>query len=208
MNRKIRIIVAASIVVLTVAAIGTGIVVAKSPAVWDRLLPFRMMGQTGNGWGMMGSVSHAEMMNGTTHAQMMGGTGPGGEYDSWMDQMHAWMSESGGMHDTVWKGLADTLGLTPDELNAQLASGKTIIQIAEAKGIPEEQLAQKLESLVRAGLDQAVAAKKITQEQADQMLKHMGSNYLWMLDHMSSGDQAGAGGCHQNNPAPGKATNS
>lgn len=187
--KPIRIVVAAIIFVFTIAAIGAGIVVAKSPAVWDRFIPSMVMGQAGS-YGMMG------------------GTGTDGEDYTWMIQIHAWMSESGGMHEIVWKGLADALGLTTSELNAELSNGKTITQIADSKGIQKEQLAAALESSVKAGLDQAVADQVITQEQADQMLKHMGGNYLWMLDHMSSGDSAGAGGCHQNNSTPDKNTNS
>lgn len=190
MKKNVKILVAAAVVVLAITVIGTGIVAAQSPAVRSRFFPSSRMGQTGSYGGMMSGATHSEMMNGKTHDQMMGGTGTDGEDYSWMDQMHAWMSASGGMHAIVWNGLAGALGLTPDELNAELSSGKTITQIAGDKGIQKEQLAKKLESLVKAGLDKAVADQKITQEQADQMLQHMGGNYLWMLDHMSSGDPA------------------
>lgn len=109
-----------------------------------------------NGYGMMGPGS--TMSNGA------------------MAGMHQWMLSTGGMHTIVWNGLAGALKLTPEELNAQLASGKTLAQIAEAQGVSQEQLAQALESAVKAGLDKAVADKVLSQEQADWMLSHMSGN--------------------------------
>ncbi len=191
MTQKIKIMIVAVIVVLAVAGIGAGIVVAQTPSFRNFISYGGMMGQGGY---------YGNMMNGVSHSEMMGGSAAGWGNYAWMDQVHVWMSASGGMHDTIWKGLAGILGLTTGELNAQLAGGKTITQLAEAKGISQDQLNQKLASLVKAGLDQAVADKKITQEEADQMLQHMGGNYLWMIDHMSGG--SGAGGCHQDNSAP------
>ncbi|MBM2850617.1 MAG: uncharacterized protein HW418_3559, partial [Anaerolineales bacterium] len=112
------------------------------------------------------------------------------------------MSTSGArsVHTLVWNGLADALKLTPDELNEQLASGKTLIQIAEAQGVSQDQLAAALETSVKAGLDKAVADGVLTQAQADQMLSYMSGNYAWMLSHMGAGAGAGfgPGGCHGN----------
>ena len=176
----LKIAVIATVVVLAIAALGAGFVFAQTPtppAPW------------GNSYGMMG---------GNDGYGMMGNFAQNGDY-SWMNNMHQWMFTSGGMHNFVWGGLAETLGLTQDELNAELANGKTLAQIAEAKGVTQEQLAAALETSAKAGLDKAVADGVLTQEQADQMLSHMGGNDSWMLTHMSNfGGGFGPGGCHGN----------
>jgi len=163
----------AAIVVLAIAALGAGFVFAQTPTPQT---PW------GNGYGMMGSGYGAGMMNGVD-----------------VNAMHNWMYTSGGVHNIVWGGLAETLGLTPDELNAELASGKTLTQIAEAKGVTPDELAAALETSAKAGLDKAVADGVLTQRQADSMLSNMGGNYGWMISHMGSfGNGAGPGGCHGN----------
>jgi len=159
-------------------------------------------GPWGNGpfrGGMMGGFAPnaTQPYTGTFGYGMMGGNGS-------MAAMHQWMLSTGGMHTIVWNGLASALRLTPEELNAQLASGKTLAQIAEAQGVSQEQLAQALESAVKAGLDKAVADKVLTQEQADWMLSHMSGNWDWMISHMGTGGMGfGPSGCHSN-PVPQK----
>ena len=144
---------------------------------------------------------------------MMGGYGMMGGNTAWMQAMHEWMTTSGGMHTLVWDSLAKTLGLTTDELYAELNSGKTLAQIGEEKGISRADLAANLETAVKTGLDKAVADAALTQEQADWMLSNMSGRFDWMLDNMGQGGMMGgfggrfgSGGCHGNwsgaNPAP------
>lgn len=171
MNTPLKVTLTATIVVLIIAALGVGFAFAQTPtppAPW------------GNGYGMMGNG------NG-----MMGGYAQNG-----VSNIHQWMLNTGGMHTLVWNGLAEALGLTPDELNAQLADGKTLAQVAEAQGVSQEQLAAALENSVKAGLEKAVAEGVLTQQQADWMLTRMAGNYEWMLTRMDAG--YGAGGCHGN----------
>lgn len=205
--KPIKILIASIVVVLAIATIGASIVVAQTPVTFRRFFPDRLIGQNKN-TGMMGGTTHSDMMNGQnhsdmmngqSHSQMMGGTGSSSEDYPDMDQMHSWMMGSGGMHEIVWKAVAETLGLTPDELTQEISDGKSITQLAEEKGISKDQLAAALESTMKAGLAKAVEDKVITQEQADQMLEHMDGNYIDMLDHMSSMNQDGNGGCHSNN---------
>jgi hypothetical protein len=87
--------------------------------------------------------------------------------------MHNWMTTSGGMHTLVWDAVADALGLTPDELSAELNSGKTLAALAEEKGLDRAALVAELESAHQAGLAQAVTDGVLTQEQADAMLSQM-----------------------------------
>ena len=183
MKTTVKIAVITGVVVLALAALGAGFVFAQTStptAPWGGGYgPGGMMG--GYGGGMMGNFAQ----NGDGYA--------------WMNTMHQWMTTNGGMHTIVWNGLADALKLTPDELQNQLASGKTLTQIAEAQGVSQEQLTAVLETLVKAGLDKAVADGVLTREQADQMLSHMAGNFEWMISHMGSmGGGFGPGGCHGN----------
>ena len=193
MKTTVKIAVITGVVVLALAALGAGFVLAQTttpPAPWGGGYgPDGMMGVGGYGGGMMGGGYG-----------MMGNFAQNGGNSNWMNNMHQWMFTSGArsVHTIVWNDLAEALGLTPDELNAELASGKTLTQIAEAKGVSGEQLTATLETSVKAGLDKAVADGVLTQAQADQMLSHMSGNYAWMLSHMGAGAGAGfgPGGCH------------
>lgn len=168
---KITLIV---ITVVALALVGAGIVAAQVPTPW------------GGGYGMMGGTGYGMMGNFTQN---------GGD-TAWMNNMHQWMFTNGGMHNTVWQGLADALKIKPEDLSAELAKGKTLTQIAEAKGISQKQLTTALEASIKVGLDKAVKDGAATKEQADWMLTNMAGNYELMLTHMSSGVGAGAGGCH------------
>ncbi|MBI3764314.1 MAG: hypothetical protein HY260_20930 [Chloroflexi bacterium] len=192
-----KIVAISAVVVLALAALGAGFAFAQAPTP----------PAPGNGWGgMMGGNGGSAMMGGFSNQNgtpapgygVMGGWGQNGGNYQWMNNMHQWMFTTGGMHTLVWGGLADALKLTQDELNAQLASGKTLAQIAEAKGVTQEQLAAALETSVKAGLDKAVADGVLTREQADGMLNQMGGNWGWMIGHMGAGGGAGfgPGGCH------------
>jgi hypothetical protein len=173
----------AVIVVLALGVLGVGLVFAQQPTQ----SPWGRSGMMGNGWNGSG---------------MMGGYSQDGNGADWMNDMHQWMTATGGMHTLVWDRLAEALGLTTDELNAELSSGKTLAQIAEKQGISQEELSVTLETTVQAGLKKAVAEGVLTQEQADSMRAHMSGNYAWMLTqmgtHMGTGYDLGPGGCHGN----------
>jgi len=187
MNTTLKITIIVAIVVAALAVLGAGFAFAQTPTPWG-----------GYGYGMMGGGYG--MMSGNGGYGMMGQFGQNGDAN-WMNSMHQWMSTSGAqsVHNIVWGGLAEALGLSPDELNAELASGKTLTQIAEANGVSQEQLVAALEVSVKAGLDKAVADGALTQAQAEQMLNNMSGNYGWMITHMDSfGAGFGPGGCHGN----------
>jgi polyhydroxyalkanoate synthesis regulator phasin len=67
--------------------------------------------------------------------------------------------------------IADYLGLTQDELRAQLESGKTLAQIASAQGKPVSGLED-----AKTHLDQAVADGKLTSDQEQTMLAELKSH--------------------------------
>jgi hypothetical protein len=117
--------------------------------------------------------------------------------------------------------LANALGLTSDELSAELNSGKTLAELDKENGLDRAALIADLENTHQAGLSQSVADGILTQEQADDKVTQMEGGFEWMLDNMGTGaaygimgwrggmlsrsiDQQGSnwqftpGGCHGN----------
>lgn len=166
MNNKVKFIGIAFVAVLAVAALGFGVAFAQTQTPDDNYGPSWMMGGRGG---------------------MMGGYARNGGGWEWMDAMHEWMAASGGMHTFVWNALADTFGLSGNELNAEANSGKTIAQIAEEKGISRVDLVAALEAAHAKSLAQAVADGYLTQVQADSLLAQMAGRYEWMIDNMGAG---------------------
>ncbi|MBI5349832.1 MAG: hypothetical protein HZB77_11045 [Chloroflexi bacterium] len=180
-----------TLIVITVVAltlVGAGIVAAQAPTPFaPRGGGYGMMG--GNGYGTMGGNGYGMMGNFTQNGDT-----------AWMNTMHQWTLTNGGMHNVVWQGLADALKIKPEDLSAELAKGKTLTQIAEAKGISQKQLTTALEASMKVGLDKAVKDGAVSKEQADWMLTNMAGNYELMITQMGSGVGAGAGGCHGTTP--------
>jgi hypothetical protein len=98
------------------------------------------------------------------------GGGPGGKGGP----MGGWMSQYG---ETMHERMAEFLGMTGDELDAALTKGKTPWQIAEEKGISQDEFAQAMQTIHADILKQAVADGVITQEQADWMLEGIEQGY-------------------------------
>lgn len=197
-----------TIVVLALAILGVTFAFAQNPTPtntpwWNTMRNMmqgtEMMGSGAirNGGGMMGG--NWESMQ-DMHDQMAENGG--------MGAMHEWMHQSSGIHETAWAALAEQMGLTSEELTAQVNSGKTLAQIAEERGVAIKDLAATMEKSMKAGLEQAVKDNQLTQEQADLMLKHMEGRYEWMITNMGSGMVGGGmmepgslmgpgtGGCH------------
>ena len=109
----------------------------------------------GYGRGMMGGYGRGMMGGGYG---MMGGWGQG---------------NYGPMHDYMIPALAEKLGLTAEELQARIDGGETPYQVAQAKGLSDEEIRNLFQAAHAEALDAAVAAGAITQEQADWMSQHM-----------------------------------
>lgn len=71
---------------------------------------------------------------------------------------------------------ASYLGLTDAQLFGQLASGKSLAEIATAKGKSVSGLEQAMTAAEKKGLDRLVAAKALTQAQENQVLKRFSAN--------------------------------
>ena len=135
-----------SIVLVAVLAIalGTaGFVFAQTPT------PQAPVPGTGNGYGMM--------------------AGRGGMRGGMMNRDAAPADMDGPLHDEMVAVFAQKLGLSVDELNARLAKGETMAQIASTKGLTAEQFTALMSDARSQAIDQAVKDGTLTQAQADWM---------------------------------------
>jgi predicted DNA-binding protein YlxM (UPF0122 family) len=102
-----------------------------------------------------------------------GGRGMGGFGGRGMGGF-AW---SGGGMWTMFDTAAGTLGLTPEELFAELRAGKRLAEIAEAKGVDVQKVYDAVNAArgeaMKQAIEQAVEDGRLTQEQADQMLERL-----------------------------------
>ncbi len=72
-----------------------------------------------------------------------------------------------GVHQAMFDAAAQKLGMTAADLMSQLRSGQTLAQIAQSKGIAEQDVINAALAAARTQLDQAVANGSLTQAQAD-----------------------------------------
>jgi len=96
---------------------------------------------------------------------MMGGRGQRGG----MMGQNASGTHTGFLHDEMVAAFAQKLGITVDDLNARLANGETMAQIASSKGLTADQFSTLMSDARSQAIDQAVKDGKLTQGQADWM---------------------------------------
>lgn len=183
---------------LVLSVFGVGIAYAKN-SLFDRDL--RPWGDDDSpGW-----------MDGGRGRRGPGGRGMGFEPGAPAGAWHSMPAWGGQMHASIWQTLTQTLGLTEDELAAQLQSGQSLAQIAEAQGVSREDLLAALQTAHQQALEQAVADGRLTQEQADALREQMAARYEWMIDRagfgrmgggMRGGGRGGPGGCYGGPFAP------
>lgn len=75
------------------------------------------------------------------------------------------------MHDALFDSFAKALGLSRSDLDARVAKGETLAQIASAKGLSAADFTKIWTDARKAGIDAAVAKGFFTKEQA-----------AWMID--------------------------
>ncbi len=104
------------------------------------------------------------------------------------------MGGSWTMFDTV----ADALGLTPEELFAQLHAGETLEEIAEAQGVELEEVYDAIDAAraeaMREAIQQAVEDGRTTQEQADWLLEGLEQGFFPMMGRSFGSDHGMRGG--------------
>lgn len=102
----------------------------------------------------------------------------------------------GPMHTYMVAAMADALDMTVEDLNGELADGKTMWQVAEAKGLSADEFATLMQTSRQEAVEQMVADGALTQEQADWMLSRMETMPMW------GGN--GTGGCPGMGGGPGR----
>jgi len=78
--------------------------------------------------------------------------------------------------------VAGALGLTPEQLFSELHAGKTLDEIAKEKGVDMQKVYDAMQAsqtaAMKAEIEQAVKDGKLTQEQADWLLKGLELGFL------------------------------
>jgi hypothetical protein len=106
------------------------------------------------------------------------GFGPGGMGGGFRGKMMSARGEGLGlMHDAMTAAFTEKLGITVDDLNARLASGETMYNIAVENGLTLEDFHSIMVDARAKALESAVADGTITQEQAD-FMKERGAGRL------------------------------
>lgn len=85
---------------------------------------------------------------------------------------------------TMFDTAAEALGLTPEELFAELHAGKSLKEVAEAQGIDIEAVQEALQAAraeaMRQRIEQAVEDGNMSQEQADWLLEGLEKGFAPM----------------------------
>jgi uncharacterized protein (DUF433 family) len=87
--------------------------------------------------------------------------------------------------------VAEVLGMTVDEVREAVAGGQTIAELAEAQGVPLQDVADALVAAEAERLQQAVEDGRLTQEEADERIARIEEN---ILERLESGERGGPGG--------------
>lgn len=77
------------------------------------------------------------------------------------------MQELANVRQAMLDAAAQKLGMTATDLVAQLRSGQTLAQVAQSKGVAEQDVINAALAAAKTQLDQAVANGSLTQAQAD-----------------------------------------
>lgn len=83
----------------------------------------------------------------------------------------------------VLKTVAQILNITPQELLKDLRSGQSISQVAQSKGVAEQQVIDAIVQDLSASIDKRVQAGKLTQEKADQLKAGLADRVKQMVEH-------------------------
>ena len=131
---------------------------------------------------------------GMNRAQMMDGTpGPGMGMRGAMRPMQGRRGGMGGPQQSLVAVAADTLGVTPADLIAQLQGGKTIAQVAVERNVALNTIVDAIVATRQARMAEAVAAGRMTQAQMDTMLATMKTNVTARLNQPGTAQGGGPG---------------
>lgn len=117
----------------------------------------------------------------------------------WWDDMEEYchgdggMMDDGHMDDYFGQGalhgevVSDLLGLSAEEIQAQLLEGKSLVEIAAAVGVSEDTLVTAILAAGTATVQELVAAGIITQEQAGFMIQNMEQQITLAVNRTGTG---------------------
>lgn len=97
-------------------------------------------------------------------------------------QLHHKHSKEHG-HKGNWNDLQSILGVDSATLKEELKSGKSLAEIALAKGIASADLAAKMQTSMEARIDQAVKDGKLTPEKADKIKANLKTRIEKTINH-------------------------
>jgi hypothetical protein len=83
----------------------------------------------------------------------------------------------------VFGAAADVIGITPAELKEELASGKSLAEIAKDNGVDRDDLEEDLLDAIEAQIDKAAADGLITQDQATRLKTGVAGRIDQIIDH-------------------------
>lgn len=84
--------------------------------------------------------------------------------------------------DTI-QAVATKLGITPQALVSEVRAGKSLAQVAQAHNVTRDELKATMRAALKADLDKAVAAGKLTQAREDEMLAKFDQRVDKLIDH-------------------------
>ena len=128
---------------------------------------------------------------------MMNGRGTRG---GMMGNAAGTVDQDGPMHDEMMAAFAQKLGISVDDLNARLAKGETMAQIAASKGFTADQFTALMTEARAQAIDQAVKNSTLTQAQADWMKQRGAGGMMGNGQNMGGRGMRGAGQGQFTNP--------
>ena len=88
----------------------------------------------------------------------------------------------GGRGWSVFDAVAEALGLTPEQLFAELHGGKSLAEVAEGQGVELEEVREAARAAraeaMRQAIQQAVEEGRISQDEADWLLEGLDKGFL------------------------------
>jgi hypothetical protein len=104
-----------------------------------------------------------------------------------------------GFGSPAWGGqstldaVSKLLGLTPEQIHEQRLAGKSLVQIAQEKGVSKDQLVAAILAAKKTVLDNLVKDGTLTQAQADAMYANMQTQVPLAVERTSVGPFSGRG---------------
>ena len=145
---------------------------------------------------IVGAVAFAQGPQQNFNPQNFAGQMRHGFQQGMHGQTHGLMGED--MEETMHTAIADALGMSEADFEAEMNAGKTMFDIAAEQGVDVNTVWTAMQSARADAVQQAVANGTLTQEQADwmsQMGQHGGMTGGQMGGH-GHGSHGGNGGQH------------